>query len=154
MTMINLDEMIKSIILPSLSESEVDKRIVVLDVFEKTVAAHNQPKTRDRYDVIEQIVADYEWWNEFELTDFIHYLLRRIDEEKRGRGIPAEIKLKLTRIICNRVICIVRMDMCAKTTAEMYELASEDYAQQLEEVVNEEDVIDNPTFEDLAKLDV
>lgn len=154
MNMINIDAMLKNINLPLLTELKVDKKEMFLKVFKATVHAHNLPTERLRYQEIEQLVDELEEWGDYELTDLIHYLLNYLTAYKAKHNIPKEIKLKLIETVNNRVVCFVRLCMCAKETSDMYLLSMENYSEQLDEVIEEPDVIDNPTFEDLEKLDV
>ncbi len=82
MNMINITAMLNNINLPSLTALEVDKRELLLKVFEATVRAHNLPTERLRYSEIEQLVEELDQWNEFELTDLVHYLLKYITAHK------------------------------------------------------------------------
>lgn len=152
--MINFDAMIANMNLPVLTSLEVDKRELFLKVFESAITIHNQPTERLQYQGIEALAEELEEWDELELVDFVHYLLSYITEHKVKNRIPKEIKLKLHLVVNNRVACIGSLEMCAKTTSEIYMLEMDMYTEKLETTLNEEDVIDYPTLEDLEKVDV
>lgn len=153
---INITEMVNQLNLPNLTALEVNKRDIFVEIFEAAVNAHNQPRRDLVWEEAYKTIDAFPEWDPLELNDLMEYLLSYITEYKKHWFIPDDIKLKLVLILNNRVSCFGKLEMCAKTTHEIYQRELDALTQEAQDALLEEeaDVIDYPTAEDLERINV